>query len=164
MKLLKWLDAHLEEALIALIVCVIACLMMTQIILRTFFKSSLSWSDETCRYLFIWAAALGISYSTQKGIHLRMDILPNLVKSLETPLTVLCDIALTVFALYLLGPGWKVLAQLAQTGQRAAATRIPMYAVYASMWVGLLLSVIRVAERYLKKLLGLARRGGEREE
>lgn len=164
MKLLKWLDAHLEEALIALIVCVIACLMMTQIILRTFFKSSLSWSDETCRYLFIWAAALGISYSTQKGIHLRMDILPNLVKSLNTPLMVLCDIALTVFALYLLGPGWKVLAQLAQTGQRAAATRIPMYAVYASMWVGLLLSVIRVAERYLKKLLGLARRGGEREE
>ena len=80
MKLLKWLDDHLEEALIAIIICVIALLMMTQIILRTFFKASLSWSDETCRYLFIWAAALGISYSTQKGIHLRMDILTNLVK------------------------------------------------------------------------------------
>ncbi|MCX4371399.1 MAG: TRAP transporter small permease [Dysosmobacter sp.] len=164
MKLLKWLDDHLEEALIAIIICVIALLMMTQIILRTFFKASLSWSDETCRYLFIWAAALGISYSTQRGIHLRMDILPNLVKPLERPLMVLCDIVLTAFALYLLGPGFQVLTQLAQTGQKAAATRIPMYFIYASMWVGLVLSIFRVAERYLKKLYFLISRREKAEE
>ena len=161
MKRLKWLDEHLEEVLISIIVCVIACLMMLQIILRAFFKASLSWSDESCRYLFIWAAALGISYSTKKGIHLRMDILPNLFRALDGPLSVLCDIVLAAFALYLLGPGFHVLELLAQTGQRAAATRVPMYFIYASMWVGLLLSVIRIAERYIKKLFFSIRRRKE---
>jgi len=163
MKALKWIDDHLEEALISIIVCVIACLMMTQIILRTFFKASLAWSDESCRYLFIWAAALGISYSTKKGIHLRMDILPNLVKPLAKPLEILCDAAIVLFALYLIGPGYNVLMQLAKTGQKAAATRIPMYYVYASMWIGLIMSVLRVIERYLKLLFARGKKKAEEE-
>ena len=93
MKVLKWIDDHFEEALISIIICVISVLMMAQIILRSFFSASLSWSDETCRYLFIWAAGLGISYATKNEAHLRMDILPNLFKKLEKPLIVVCDIA-----------------------------------------------------------------------
>ena len=53
MKVLKWMDEHFEEALISVIICMISVLMMAQIILRTFFRASLSFSDEACRYLFI---------------------------------------------------------------------------------------------------------------
>jgi TRAP-type C4-dicarboxylate transport system permease small subunit len=150
MKVLKWIDEHFEEALIATIICVIACLMMTQIILRNVFRSSLSFSDEACRYLYVWAAGLGIPYATKMGYHLRMDILPNLVKLLEKPLLVLCDIVLLWLAFYLLLPGYRVLSQLAKTGQMTATTNIPMYYVYASLWIGLILTVIRIIEKYLK--------------
>ena len=105
MKVLKWIDDHFEEALISIIICVISVLMMAQIILRSFFSASLSWSDETCRYLFIWAAGLGISYATKNEAHLRMDILPNLFKKLEKPLIVVCDIAVIAVSVYLMGPG-----------------------------------------------------------
>lgn len=161
MKVLKWIDEHFEEALISVIICVISVLMMAQIILRTFFNASLSFSDEACRYLFIWAAGLGISYATKKEAHLRMDILPNLFKKLEKPLIVVCDIALIVFAVYLMRPGLNVLSQLAATGQRAASTHVPMYVVYASMWVGLALSIVRIIERYIKLLL---RRSSHKED
>ena len=153
MKVLKWIDDHFEKALISIIICVISVLMMAQIILRSFFSASLSWSDETCRYLFIWAAGLGISYATKNEAHLRMDILPNLFKKLEKPLIVVCDIAVIAVSVYLMGPGLDVLSQLAATGQKAASTHVPMYLVYASMWVGLALSIIRILERYIKMLL-----------
>lgn len=164
MKVLKWMDEHFEEALISVIICMISVLMMAQIILRTFFRASLSFSDEACRYLFIWAAGLGISYATQKEAHLRMDILPNLFKKLEKPLIVVCDAALVAFAVYLMGPGLNVLTQLAATGQQAASTHVPMYVVYASMWVGLALSIMRILERYVKLLWRRFSRGEQKEE
>ena len=159
MKVLKWLDEHFEEALIAIIVCIIACLMMMQIILRTFFHSSLAWSDEACRYLFIWAGALGIPYATKKEAHLRMDILPNLVKPLEKPLIVLCDIALIVVAMFMIMPGRGVLVQLANMNQTSAALNIPMYFIYASMWIGLILTVLRIVEKYIKLLVKCIQKG-----
>ena len=163
MKFLKWLDDHFEESLIAVIICVIACLMMTQIILRSFFHSALSWSDEACRYLFIWGAALGIPFATNKGAHLRMDILPTLIKPLEKPMSVLCDITLLALAVYLFRPGYGVLLQLAKTHQMTATTHIPMYFVYSSMWVGLILSVVRIVEKYIKLLVSRLRSGGGKE-
>ena len=164
MKILKWLDQHFEESLIAVIICVISCLMMTQIILRSMFRSSLSWSDEACRYLFIWGAALGIPFATNKSAHLRMDILPTLVKPLARPMAVLCDVALMALAIYLLRPGYGVLTQLAKTHQMTATTHIPMLYVYASMWVGLILSVVRIVEKYIKLLVLRIRSGSGKEE
>ena len=109
-------------------------------------------------------AGLGISYATKKEAHLRMDILPNLFKKLEKPLIVVCDAALVAFAVYLMGPGLNVLTQLAATGQQAASTHVPMYVVYASMWVGLALSIVRILERYVKLLWRRFSRGEQKEE
>lgn len=162
MKVLKWLDKHFEETLIAAIICIISCLMMAQIVMRSMFTSSIPWSDETCRYLFIWAAALGIPYATTKSAHLRMDILPNLIKPLEKPFAVLCDAALLGIAIYLLIPGYGVLVQLAETGQKAASTGVPMYCVYGSMWVGFALTVIRLAEKYIKILVNAMKKKEEK--
>lgn len=159
MKVLKWLDEHFEEALIAVIICVISCLMMMQIILRSFFHSSLPWSDEACRYLFIWAGALGIPFATRKEAHLRMDILPNLIKPLEKPLLVFCDIALLVVAVIMILPGQGVLVQLAKMNQTSAAMNIPMYFIYASMWIGLILTILRIVEKYIKLLVKCIQKG-----
>ena len=46
MKVLRWLDAHFEEFILCVILCVIAIVMFIQIILRNVFSSSLAWSDE----------------------------------------------------------------------------------------------------------------------
>lgn len=88
-----------------------------------------------------------------------MDILPNLVKPLEKPLIVLCDIALIVVAMFMIMPGRGVLVQLAKMNQTSAALNIPMYFIYASMWIGLILTVLRIVEKYIKLLVKCIQKG-----
>lgn len=54
MKTLKFLDKHLEEFIMVLLLSSIVVIMLFQIIRRYIFNDSLSWSEEFCRYCFIW--------------------------------------------------------------------------------------------------------------
>ena len=53
MKVLKWLDDYLEEALLLVLLCAMTCIMGVQITARYVFSSSLSWSEEITRFMFI---------------------------------------------------------------------------------------------------------------
>lgn len=50
MKVIKWLDKHFEEFFLVLILVSIVLVMLYQIIRRYIFNSSLTWSEEFCRY------------------------------------------------------------------------------------------------------------------
>ena len=54
MKTLKFLDKHLEEFIMVLLLSSIVVIMLFQIIRRYIFNDSLSWSEEFCLYCFIW--------------------------------------------------------------------------------------------------------------
>lgn len=157
MKVLRWLDAHFEEFILCVILCVIAIVMFIQIILRNVFNSSLAWSDELCRYLFIWMGGLGVAFATKNESHLRMDVLPVLVPALKKPLQVMCDIVLVVIGVMLLRGSIPFFQSLAKTHQVSAAMQIPMKWVYMSMAVGFSLTILRVIMKYVKLLVKLLR-------
>jgi len=66
MKVLRWLDDHLEEYILAVLLVTISCVMMLQIIMRYIFNSSLPWPEELTRYCFVWSGFLGIGYSIKR--------------------------------------------------------------------------------------------------
>ena len=66
MKVLKWLDNNLEQAILLILLCGMTIVMGGQIIARYAFSASLSWSEELTRYLFIWCGFLSVSYCTKK--------------------------------------------------------------------------------------------------
>lgn len=152
MKGLLWIDKYLEEFLISIILVVITILMLAQFMLR-FAGYSLTWSDEACRYLFVWSVGIGISYASKKGEHLRMDIIPNLFPKTEKFFEILCDVSLVLVSIWMIKPGYAVITQLFTTQQWGASTNIPMWVVYASMLTGFGLTIIRIAEKYIKLLL-----------
>lgn len=152
MKTIKWLDKHLEEAIISIMLAIISVLMLFQFILRPL-GSSITWSDEACRYLFVWMVGLGIAYASKNGEHLRMDIVPTLLPKTACFFNTLCDIAMVAASVWMISPGRKVISGLMQTGQQGASTHVPMWVVYASIWVGFGLSILRIVEKYLKLLL-----------
>lgn len=158
MKTIMWLDKHLEEVVISVMLAVINILMLFQFLLRPL-GSSISWSDEACRYLFVWMVGLGIAYASKTGEHLRMDIVPILLPKTAGVFNALCDIAVVAASIWMIFPGWKVILGLIKTGQQGASTHVPMWVVYASIWVGFGLSVIRILEKYLKRLLAKNQRG-----
>lgn len=53
MRIVKWLERNLEEILLFVMLCAMVLIMGIQITARYVFSSSLSWSEEITRYLFI---------------------------------------------------------------------------------------------------------------
>lgn len=151
MKVLKYLDDHLEELLIGVALSALTIIMFVQIVLRTVFSSALPWAEEVCRYLFVWCGCLGISFSTKEGSHLNLDILPSLMPFLKKPFEILSDVAMLVLCAVLVKPGVQVVGKLFSTGQLSAAMRIPMAYVYLALLVGVILTILRLVEKYIKK-------------
>ena len=58
MKLVKWLDKHLEEILLVALLFVMMIIMGIQILARYALGNSLSWSEEITRFCFIWTGFL----------------------------------------------------------------------------------------------------------
>lgn len=154
MRVLKWLDKNIELlicslALIALFVCMI---------LATFFRyivnSSLTWVEELGCYLFIWFSLVGVAYSTKEGIHLRVDVFVNVMpKPIRVLLGFVSEIVLTAFFCYMSVEGMKSIISIMGSGTTSPALRIPMWIVYTSFWLGCVLSLIRLVQRWIKKLL-----------
>ena len=54
MKILRWLDAHFEEVLLAILLIVIACVSFLQVVIRKVpFIPALTWAEEFCRFCWV---------------------------------------------------------------------------------------------------------------
>lgn len=61
MRLIKWLDEHLEETLMVILLIVIACVTMIQVIVRKVpWLTSLTWAEEFCRFMWIWSVFISL--------------------------------------------------------------------------------------------------------
>jgi C4-dicarboxylate transporter DctQ subunit len=83
----KLLD-HLEEWLIATLMCSATLLIFVAVIHRyaagtpsplqdMLLKIDLSWAQELCIYMFVWMAKFGAAYGVRTGIHVGVDVLIN---------------------------------------------------------------------------------------
>ncbi|MDD6212514.1 MAG: TRAP transporter small permease [Clostridiales bacterium] len=144
MKVVKWLDKHLEEIILMVLCGIMACIMMFQVIMRYAFKNSLSWSEELTRFLFIWSAFLAISYCIRTRLAVRItlvvDALPGKLKYIMLIIVDLIEAAVYGF----MAPyAYSYLMQTITNGQLSTAMRIPMWIIYLAPLVGFVLSVIR---------------------
>ncbi|HHW04258.1 MAG TPA: TRAP transporter small permease [Thermoanaerobacterales bacterium] len=146
MNVLKWVNERFEETIMVFLLAAISCVMMAQIIARTFF-TSMPWPEEFGRYCYIWTVFLSLGYTIRKRnmlkVGLLMDLLPlKLRKSIEI---VVNFIMLAIFALlfrYAIVYTGKVKA----TGQISPAMHIPMWIMYMATVVGFGLAVIRTIQ------------------
>ena len=99
MNVLKWLNEHFEEAIMVFLLAAISCVMMAQIIARSFF-ASMPWPEEFSRYCYIWTVFLSLGYTIRKKNMLKvailMDLLPKTAKSIEI---IVNFIMLAIFAI-----------------------------------------------------------------
>lgn len=144
MKALKWLDDHLEEVLLALLLIGISSIMVIQVIARYVFNNSLTWSDELARFLLVWSCFLSTSFCIKKGISISIDqlqnacpgIIPNIIRMLS-----FCII--TVYSLVMIPYAWTYVMQSIASGAVSSALRLPMYYIQSGPLVGFVLTAIR---------------------
>lgn len=161
MKVLKWLDENFEEKLMSTSLWAIVIIMGIQVIMRYVFKSSLKWSEEVSRYLFIWLVFIGMSYGVKKGSHMRIDILETFFPKLKSIFAIITDVSFLIFAAYMIGPGVTVIQGLKTTGQRSPAAEIPMYIVYFGLLAGLFLVLFRLIQKFILKFVKIKNEASE---
>lgn len=153
MKFIKWLNDNLEETLMGISLWFIVLIMGLQVVMRYIFKQSISWSEESSRYFFIWFTFLGISYAVHNNSHIRLDIIETLIPKLKKPLEITGDVFFLAFCVYMIKPGMKVISFLMGSNQLSPALQFPMYFVYASLLIGLFLTTFRLIQKYVVKFM-----------
>lgn len=132
---------RLLHAMIAICLSCMAIFVFTNVILRYFFNSGLTWAEEASRYLFIWLIFLGSIVAFRENVHLGVDTLVQKLSLRGRRILFIINNLLILVTMGLCVDGtWKI--TLLTVDQVSASMRLPLAWVYAS---GLIASVGMVA-------------------
>lgn len=162
MRIIKYLDDHIEEIFLIILLTGMSLIIGLQVFMRYVMKSSLSWSEEIARYMFIWMVYIGISYGIKRGRHIKIDAAVNLFpKNMQKYIFVLSDLIFLVFAIIIFIQSNKVAMLIFKLGQTSPGTGISMGFVYLATPVGFVLVSIRLIQNMITKINKIKLERGE---
>lgn len=125
-------------------------IIFAQVIARApWINSSLTWSEELARYIFIWQIWLGMSIGLKDNKHIQVEMLYQFVKGrpakfLKIIVTLLCITMCAVLFYY----GGKYTQNAFNRHTLSAAMRLPLWIVY----LALPFSALTTGLRYIYQL------------
>jgi TRAP-type C4-dicarboxylate transport system permease small subunit len=142
--MLKKIWDNLEEFIIVPLIFAMSIIIFIQVIMRYVFQSSLTWSEELARYLFVWIIYLTGSKAVKDGKHLTVDILPLFLKGkAQIILHIFSTVATLAFFVALLYAGSLVLPSMMARPQFSPANHVNMIIPYLAPTVGTVLMTLR---------------------
>lgn len=132
MKLLTNIAAGLQKVLNALSITLMALMvviMFSQVVLRITVSSSIIWSEEALRFMFIWLVFLGVATAVYYNDLSRFELLAEKLPPMGQKILNTVILALSGAVLYIAAIGAQPLVRR-QMGQLATALPIKMGVVY----------------------------------
>lgn len=150
---------YFENTLITFALFTGGGVLMVNVILRYFLRSSIVWADEYTRYAIIWLTFIGGSAAVRENDHLAVTIILEIVKSsrLKRAIVRFAQIAAILFTSFLTVWGGILTRSVYATGQRSPSLEAPMWYFYLAVPVGGLL----MTYRFLRLLAETRRKEGE---
>ncbi len=135
-KLVQFYNKFEEYLLItSLIVAVI--IVFVGIVMRAVVSNSLPWSEELCRYIFVWQCWLGASLAVREGKHIRVDFIFSLLKGKAVHVAELvAAIIWFLFCVFVVYNSVELLSSIVRSGQFSPVMRMPMLYPYLSVPIG----------------------------
>lgn len=129
----KW--TFLEERLLIISLVCNTLLIFFQIIMRSVFNSSLSWSEELSRYIFIWQIWLGADLAYHYHEHIRVEMIYNWLPGPKAKriLDFFVDLSWLVFNIFLFYKGMDLCQSMASRNTLSSGMRLPLFYVYVSL-------------------------------
>ncbi|MDR1278680.1 MAG: TRAP transporter small permease [Treponema sp.] len=144
MKVLKWLDLYLEEAILLICVCVLTTLTSANVVLRYIFNTSLTWSDEICKVCLIYSCFFSIGWWVRRKNGLALDALVQLFSpKVKSILAWVVQFILIGFLILAFRASIAVLRGVAASGQVSGTLQISMVYVYITPVAGFGLAIFR---------------------
>lgn len=141
----------------ALLFAIATLIAFIQVIFRYVFNASLSWAEESVRYMFIWMFFLGMAEATRTGLHVTLDVIFNnmTVKTKRIAMS-LIDAAIIVLLGFMSYYGFKL--AFVNMSQMSPAMQIPMGYIYLAIPVGSVFMIIfyiyNIMNRFTKEYKG----------
>ena len=155
--MLKFLDENIEGMFIVPIMLGMSLLIFVQVVMRYVFNSSLVWSEELARYLFIWLVYFSVSYTAKKEKHIRIEVAIKVFpKKIRPYVDIFSEVVILGFSLFVVVASFTIIDLIKISGQHSPAMGIPMYLVYAAPFVGFMLTSIRSVQTIVKKVKNIS--------
>ena len=153
---MKFLNEHLEACFIVPLMFLMSIIIFVQVVMRYVFHSSLPWSEEMARYMFVWLVYFSVSYTARREKHIRIDAAINIYPKKARPyIEILSEVIVLCFAIFIAVTGYTVFGKIAWSGQMSPAMRIPMQFVYAAPMIGMGLTAIRQLQCIYRRIKAL---------
>lgn len=144
MKLIKGIWDYGAEAVVVMLVALMAVTVFGQVFFRYVLHDSPSWTEELARYVFIWISFLGSFVAFKRGAHVIVDaVLVALPRSAQGFLKVVVQLAIAAFLVVLVQEGWNMM--LVTSNTKATMLQVPMSWVYSAVPVSAALMLLQQA-------------------
>lgn len=145
---------HLEEYLLIGSLVFSVLLVFFQVIMRTVFKNSLSWSEELARYLFIWQTWLGASIAFKEDEHIKVTLIYSIIKNkrMQAVIDFLADAIWFLFSFFLIFNGASLVSSIVSRNVTSSGLGLPMAFVYVVFPVSSALVCIRLLPKLKDKI------------
>jgi TRAP-type C4-dicarboxylate transport system permease small subunit len=148
------------EFVLWLLVALMIIATFVQVVFRYGLDSSLSWSEELARYLFVWIIFIGTSVATRRKKHIFVEVFVALMpRALRVWVDLLSIAASVVFFSVFAYVGWLLMLNAWQQYSTALDIRIAW--VYAAAPIGAGLSVLHLVAGLLSPPMHAAVEGLE---
>ncbi len=155
MNILKWLDDHLEEVILVLLLIVMTLVMGVQIFSRYALKNSLSWSEELTRFLFVWSGFIGLAYTVKKNSAIKIENFRQVMPAAIQKTMIIAEwlVSLGLFVVMLVA-GTNVVNATLISQQTSAALQLPMWIVQICVPISAGLAIFRTLQQFYRLFTG----------
>lgn len=151
MKILKWIYENIEEILLGVFLSAMVLVSGAQVVARYVFNNSLTWSEEFCRYIYVWMGFITVGYAIKHGSIIKIDIFVKLFSDRVQKILGLLTIVISfIVILILFKASLGVVGTAVKTGQLTTAMQLPIWLVYISAPVGYFIIELRLIEQFIK--------------
>ena len=147
--LLAWLDVHFEDALCGVLLVGIMIMLMAQVVVRFAFGHGLTFSEELCRFSFLYLVYFAASLATAKNLHIRVTAQIKLLpRNGQILLLLLTDVIWLLFCAIVVKVGTEFIISMSNRPMVSGALMLDMRYVYAAVPLAFTLQAVRLVERW----------------
>ncbi len=162
MKLFAFLNKRIEELIIVAALGTMSVAIGLQVFMRYVVQSSLSWSEELSRYLFIFFVYAGISYGVRMKRHVRVEAFTLwLPERTQAWIRVISDLLFLFFSVIVIYHGYFVAARILRLDQVSPALELKMGYVFSTLPFCYVLTSIRLIQNLRASIGELLGKGKE---
>lgn len=148
---------RLEEYLLVASLAFSVIIVFLQVIMRSMFNFSLSWTEELSRYIFIWQTWLGTSMALKYDQHIKVELIFSFAKNikLQRAIKILADIIWFAFSLFLTFNGFKLTQSMISRHALSSGMRVPLAFIYVALPISSLLICFRLIPRIYSQIINI---------